>query len=245
MLSIIIPTWNEENYLPKLLDCIKKQTYKNYEIIVVDGNSTDNTLKIAKKYGCRVFREPKDIKGHPGIARNIGSKHAKGDILLFLDADVQIGNSFLEKALKDFTEKNLDIAGFYFVPLSNKFIYKIIIGVYNFLIGITQKFYANASGCALFCKKWLFRKVRGFDESIKLAEDFDFVSRCSKFGNFRIIKNAKVNFSVRRFKIEGILKVTFSYILSGTYRIFFGPDRKNIFRWTTYSQLNKKLNQWL
>ena len=55
MLSIIIPTYNEEEYLPKLLNCIKNQTHKDYEIIVADANSKDKTRQIAKKYG--VFGE--------------------------------------------------------------------------------------------------------------------------------------------------------------------------------------------
>lgn len=56
MISIIIPTWNEENYLPKLLECIKKQTYRDYEVIVADANSTDNTKAIAKKYDCKIVK---------------------------------------------------------------------------------------------------------------------------------------------------------------------------------------------
>ena len=51
MLSIIIPAYNEERYLPKLLNCIKKQTYRDYEVIVADANSKDKTRQIAKKFG--------------------------------------------------------------------------------------------------------------------------------------------------------------------------------------------------
>ena len=85
MISIVIPAYNEERYLPILLDCIKKQTYKNHEIIVADANSTDSTRQIAKKYGCKVVKG-----GMPGIGRNNGAKAAKGEMLLFLDADSRI-----------------------------------------------------------------------------------------------------------------------------------------------------------
>ena len=56
MISIIIPTWNEEECLPKLLECIKKQSYKDYEIIVADANSKDKTVTIAKKHGCKIVK---------------------------------------------------------------------------------------------------------------------------------------------------------------------------------------------
>ena len=52
IISIIIPTYNEEEYLPVLLDSIKKQSYTDYEIIVADANSTDRTREIAEEYGC-------------------------------------------------------------------------------------------------------------------------------------------------------------------------------------------------
>ena len=108
MLSIIIPTYNEEKYLPKLLKCVKKQTYKNYEIIVADADSADKTRQIAKKYGCRVVKG-----GMPAIGRNNGAKAAKGDILLFLDADSLIGKDFVKDSLKDIEIRKLDVAGCY------------------------------------------------------------------------------------------------------------------------------------
>src|SRR3989339_1980792 len=108
MLSIIIPAYNEERYLPKLLNCIKKQTYRDYEVIVADANSKDKTRQIAKKYGCRVVKG-----GMPAAGRNNGAKAAKGGILLFLDADVQFDKDFLKKALNEINKRELDVAGVY------------------------------------------------------------------------------------------------------------------------------------
>src|SRR3989344_4462300 len=106
MISIIIPTFNEEKYLPKLLNCIKNQTYKDYEIIIADANSKDKTKAIAKKYGCKTVRG-----GLPAVGRNNGAKAAKGDILLFLDADSLIEKDFLKNCLGDIQKRNLDVAG--------------------------------------------------------------------------------------------------------------------------------------
>ena len=76
MLSIIIPTLNEEKYLPKLLDSIVKQSYKDYEIIIADNNSKDKTRSIARSYGCRLTKG-----GMPAVARNNGAKIARGKLL--------------------------------------------------------------------------------------------------------------------------------------------------------------------
>ena len=226
MLSIIIPTYNEEKYLPKLLNCIKKQNYANYQIIVSDSNSKDKTRQIAEKYGCIIVNG-----GLPAVGRNNGAKIAKGVILLFLDADVQFCSNFISKSIREFEEKNLDVAGCYVLPLGNNIIDKIFFGIFNLWTFTTQFFYPNASGGGIFCRKWLHKKVNGFDESIKLSEDMDYVKRCAKYGKFRILKSASTFISMRRFEKEGRFKVGFKLLLSSIYRIFFGEIRSNIFKY--------------
>ena len=226
MISIIIPALNEEKYLPKLLDCIKKQTYKGYEIIVADASSTDNTRNIAKKYGCKIVKG-----GMPAVGRNNGAKIAKGDILLFFDADVQLENSFLKNAINEFKERNLDVAGCYIYPLSNNPIDKIFFSIFNLWTALTQSFYPNASGGGIFCKINIYKKVNGFDETIKLSEDMDYVKRCSKHGKFRILRSAKAHVSMRRFEKEGRFKVGLKLFLSALYRLFFGEIRSDIFKY--------------
>src|SRR3989338_341684 len=115
MLSIIIPTLNEEKYLAKLLDSIKNQGFKDYEIIVADNNSKDKTRQTAKKYGCRVVDG-----GKPPIARNNGAKAAKGNLLFFIDADCIIGNDFFKESLYEIKRKSLDVAGCCVWPLGKK-----------------------------------------------------------------------------------------------------------------------------
>ena len=85
ILSIIIPTYNEEEYLPVLLDSIKKQNFEDYEVIIADANSTDKTREIASEYGCIITEG-----GMPAVGRNNGAKIAKGEYLLFLDSDLKL-----------------------------------------------------------------------------------------------------------------------------------------------------------
>jgi len=226
MISIIIPTYNEEKYLPKLLNCIEKQSSKNYELIVADANSKDRTTQIAKRHGCKVVNG-----GMPAVGRNNGAKSAKGDILLFLDADVQFDKDFLKNAVNEMQKRKLDVAGCYIKPLGSNVIDKIFFGIFNLWIAITQSFYPNASGGGIFCRRNVHKKADGFDETIKLSEDMDYAKRCNKLGKFGILRTIKAYISVRRFEKEGRFKIGFKLLLSAVYRVFFGEIRSDIFKY--------------
>jgi glycosyltransferase involved in cell wall biosynthesis len=88
--SIIVPCYNAEQYLSTMIESIQAQTYQNYELIIIDDGSTDNSLKVAFQYAqtnplIKVIAQ--ENSGKPSIARNVGIKVASGDILTFLDAD--------------------------------------------------------------------------------------------------------------------------------------------------------------
>ena len=105
ILSIIIPTYNEEEYLPILLESIKKQSFTDYEIIIADANSTDKTREIAKEYGCIVIEG-----GLPAVGRNNGASIAQGEYLLFLDSDLELTDDYLRNVLYEFRMEHLGIA---------------------------------------------------------------------------------------------------------------------------------------
>lgn len=106
MLSIIIPTLNEEKHLGNLLQSIASQSCEGkIEIIVGDAGSTDKTKLIAKKFGCKITKG-----GLPAKGRNEGAKLATGNLLLFVDADMTLPSDFLTKSLREFNQRNLDVA---------------------------------------------------------------------------------------------------------------------------------------
>lgn len=83
--SIIIPNYNNAEWLDKCLESIMKQTYKNYDVIVIDDCSTDNSVEIIEKYPVALFQAKE--KAFNGGARNMGISLATGDYILFLDSD--------------------------------------------------------------------------------------------------------------------------------------------------------------
>lgn len=103
--SIIIPVHNVEKYLKKCLDSVMNQTYKNYEVIVIDDGSTDDSKKIAKKYKVNLIET--EFVG-VSEARNMAIKKAKGDYLVFLDSDDWWDEELLEK-LNESSENNPDL----------------------------------------------------------------------------------------------------------------------------------------
>ena len=225
MLSIIIPTYNEEKYLPSLLKSIEEQHFKDSEIIISDADSQDNTLKIARSFGSRIVKG-----GHPAKGRNNGALASKGEILLFLDSDIILEKNFLRDCLRQIKEDKLDVAGCYLKPIGNHLLDRIFFYIFNSWTFVTQFFYPNASGAAIFCKKKIFDKVFGFDENLKLSEDMDFVKRCGKISRFRLL-NKRVLVSMRRFEKEGRLKVGSKLLMSAIYRLIFGEIRSDVFKY--------------
>ena len=110
-ISIIIPVYNTEKYISDCLDSILAQTYKNFEVIIIDDGSTDNSLSI-----CNTYKEKnKNISvlhiENSGVsaARNIGIKHAKGEYLLFVDSDDTLYEHSLSMFIKEHTSPDIDI----------------------------------------------------------------------------------------------------------------------------------------
>ena len=226
MLSIIIPTLDEEKHLPLLLESIKKQDFSDYEIIAADAGSEDKTLKIAKDYGCKIV-----AGGLPARGRNQGAKAARGDLLLFLDADVILPEKTFGKILEEFNRRKLDIATFCLLPSKkNKMSKFFFTFFYNLPITSLEKVLPHAA-MGILIKKSLFEKLSGFDEKIKLAEDHDLARRAGKLGKYGILKSTKLFVSDRRFKKDGWLKTGSKYLFCEGYMIFIGPVKSDIFKY--------------
>jgi glycosyltransferase involved in cell wall biosynthesis len=218
--SIIIPTLNEEQMLPKLLDSIKVQDFDDYEVIVSDANSKDSTRAIAEQYGCRVVNG-----GLPAVGRNAGAAAARGDFLFFLDADVIIPQGFIRNVYEEMQDCYYDLATCEIRPLSNYRLDRVLHRMINLAVILNLKVDPKAFGFCIFVTKRLFERVGGFDETIYVAEDNDFVKRASEFRSLRYLSSAHIMVSVRRFEKEGRFAYMNKGIKLNLYRTFRGEIR--------------------
>ena len=205
--SIIIPTYNEEEYLPILLDSIKEQDFDDYEIIVADANSTDKTREIAKDYGCIVVDG-----GLPAVGRNSGARVAKGDLLLFLDSDLKLTDEYLRNVIYEFRVEKLGIAITQMKPMSNKVEDKLFHDFANYFMISVENIKPHGAGCyGIIAKRSLHEECGGFDESLTFGEDTDYIERLAKKEPFMVLRNAKIGVSTRRLEEEGITTLIQQY----------------------------------
>ena len=110
-ISIIIPVYNTEKYISECVNSILSQTYKNFEIIIVDDGSTDNSLDIVKEYQKNYDNITVLHIENSGVsaARNIGIKHAKGEFLFFVDSDDILYDHSLSTFTKELTNDNIEV----------------------------------------------------------------------------------------------------------------------------------------
>jgi len=210
--SFIIPSKNEEKYIENCIRSIKKQTKKNYEIIVVDSGS-DNTKKIANKLGVVVLTEKR--KG-PGAARNTGASKAKGDILIFMDADVRIEKDFIEKVEPHFS-KNISggvckLSVYDSTTPMNRFFYKRMVNHIAFLM-IKLGMIMTTGSLFIYSKK-AFERAGGFNINFMTNEDHELARRASKFGRFVFFNDVHVTTSARRVNRMGLGSAIKMYIKS-------------------------------
>jgi len=204
--SVIVPTLNEEKYLPNTLTSIKKQNYKGeFEIIVADGMSKDHTTEVAKRYTDKIV-----LVNRKGVSagRNEGARAAKGDILVFLDADTIACNNLLDNIAKHFKHKNV-LAG---TPriLTTEYGKSMILYTVANELGINTLFKIKKPimpAVCLACRRDVFWRVGGFNEDLKVAEDVEFSTKIRKLhGKFIFMRNSYVYTSPRRLKQWGVVR---------------------------------------
>lgn len=223
--SIIIPTLNEEKYLPRLLEDLKTQTFSDFEIIHVDAQSQDNTQKIAQKYSSSLdIKTLTSQKKNVSFQRNFGAKQAQADWIIFMDADNLLPNYFLQ-GIKYQIDKNSKIDSFTcWLDTSNYPVkYRPTAQLINFGLSI---FNNAALGSLLGVKKRVLKKVN-FNEKTPYVEDSEFAKNIEEAGFvFTCLKEPRYTYSMRRLEKEGTLKVSKTLLESRLYLLAKG-DMEN------------------
>lgn len=176
--SVIIPVYNGEKYIRNAIDSVINQTYRNFEIVVANDGSTDNTVEILKEYGDKIRWKSQENKG-PASAKKFGTSMAKGEYLAYLDSD----DMFLPDKLKqqvDYLDKHPEVglvySGYYQVDEKGEIVKLISCNKKKALL--IQQNYVPTSG--VMCRRECIDNVGVFDEDLGSNYDWDMWLRISE-----------------------------------------------------------------
>ncbi len=196
--------------MPILLSSLSSQTNKNFEVIISEGRSEDKTKEKALE-----FKDSLDIKVYNSnkknlcYQRNFGAKKAKGNYVIFLDADHWVDKNFIELIFKEIAETNVDVI----IPAATYDTKKLFWRIYslasNILVRVIYAVFRKplGSGPTVIIKKNIFEKIGGYDESIFYFEDHSLLQLAKDCGaKIRHSKKVKIYSSTRRMEKMGIVK---------------------------------------
>ena len=211
--SVIIPTYNRANLVAKAIKSVLSQTYQDFEIIVIDDGSTDNTEEIIRGFKDKRVKYIKKYKENKGssVARNIGIKVARGKYIALLDSDDEWLPEKLDKQIKviknEFPEVgvvcswsyNIDKKGNYiskrYLPKKDGYIYEDLLSTNPISVP------------TVLIKKECFNRVGLFDDLLNAQEDWDMWIRIAKYYRFALIKVPLVKYRLHPNQISKNLEV--------------------------------------
>lgn len=226
MFSIIIPTLNEEKYLPILLEDLANQTYKNFEIIIVDAQSTDKTVRVAESFEKKL---PLNILiskvKNPGLQRNLGAKMSKNEWLLFVDADNQLDADILSKISKKLTKNDLDFFSAHTKPFPGKLVYKAVLFIGSWYISLMQKTSKPFVNEGFFgCKRKSFLAIGGFPPQIKVNEGSLLLEVAYKKGfHYKVFSDVYFTQHMRRVEKNGTWTTAMRFMQVLTHHVLNKP----------------------
>jgi GT2 family glycosyltransferase len=248
-ISIIIPVYNGDDTIEETLNSVYSLSYRNFEVIVVDGGSTDKTNEKIRKFAklhknIKIIQVEKRL--YPSQGRNLGSKEAKGEILLFIDSDGKIPQDTIEKILESFEkEKKATVVIGVF---SKKCKYKNFVSVYkNLYMRYTllnlPKYVPITTGFMTAIKKNVFKKIEGYSENLKSVEDVELGERLVKKGyKIYLNKNLEVE-HLKGYSLIALLKNDFERAIPWAKLLLKNFNLKKILKDRRYT--DKSINLML
>lgn len=204
-ISIIIPVFNEQEYLPRALKAVKSACPRA-ELIVVDGGSADRTVVIARQYGAKVLIS---CKGR-AVQMNAGAGQAHGDILVFFPADSIPGKDFFKGIKKALAMKGVVGGGFRVRFDDPNPFFRVVEFSSNFRARFLKIFYLDQG---LFVKRSVFEKVGGFPQ-VGVMEETELCNNIKKVGYLSCCRSI-TSTSPRRFFANGPVK---TWLIMGMVR---------------------------
>jgi len=223
MISIVIPVYNEEKYIHRTLRAIRSQTFTDFEVIVKDGGSHDQTIKIAKKFADKVVSMPDTSAAD---ARNQGARYAEGEILVFMDADTFLLPQTLERFNKSMDNKKVVGVSCRKIPQSGSLLDRFLYEFVNASTFASSKIgLGGAHGNCMLIRKCVFEQIGGFNPNIIVAEEQELVRRASKFGRYDFLLDSYVVENPRRLQKWGRLRLYMAWT-TGMVKSFIAGKRQ-------------------
>lgn len=174
--SVIIPMYNSEKYIKNTINSVIEQTFNDWELIVVDDGSSDNSIEVAKSFNDERIRLIESLNGGASSARNIGIDNASGEYITFLDSDDLYDRNYLEKLFR-FNNYDLVVCGIKRIindkteAFCAEFTYN---NIPNNILDIIQSGMLNSPVNKLYKKAIIDKYHLKFDISMEIGEDYNF-----------------------------------------------------------------------
>ena len=212
MITVVIPTYNEEKNIERCLRAFGEQTIsrQEFEIIVVDGQSNDRTVEIAQRYADRVIQQ---ISEGVGGARNDGVKAARGDVIVTTDADCIPNREWLEVVQERFENEDVVAVTGFLDPFDYEdlnryeaFIYRQLFRISNDMLTVFAiTGYYHLCGANSAFHRDTFLEVGGYLD-LPYSDDVEIYKRLKSKGKMVLENRMKVNYSIRRIKRMSLIK---------------------------------------
>lgn len=219
-ISVVIPCFNEEKYVHKLLDCFSRQNLKPEEIIVADSDSEDGTLETVRKYSRKLpVKVIESAIRSPGGARNAGAAKAAGEYLIFIDADIIIPDNFI-KNVNDYLEKDpVDFISPKYRSDGGHFADTLLFWVVNNALYLRMKILKRIFGIGgvMIIRRSLHEQVGGFDPNRQAHNDMDYLKKLKRQRpSFAYLDSLVVTHSSRRYQNQSMVQALFSLLKENT-----------------------------
>ncbi len=217
-ITVVIPAYNEEKNLPHALESLSKQTYKNFDVIVADNNSTDSTPQIIKEH--KAQRVLVTQKGYV-FALDSGMRQASGEIISVTDADTRVSSDWLEEIARVFSDSQVvGLTGS--IAIQDKSLFSKLLDLLygGFLLIHFSIGKPHLIGFNFAVRKEAFLKAGGLDKKYTMSPDVDLGLRLKKYGKLVFAKKVKIVPSMRRWE-DSASKAFIEYAKGYFYALWF------------------------
>jgi glycosyltransferase involved in cell wall biosynthesis len=244
--SVVIPTLNEDKFLPKLLGDFNRQLDRDFEAVVVDGKSEDKTVQTASSFCGKLpgFKVLQTSVRNVSVQRNLGARETSGKFLVFVDADARIPTNYLSQIHHHLIEEDprCRFVTTWFKPDTNKQKDKILIAFINLLVEVANSLdQPGVSGSNIVVRRREFEKIDGFNEKAKISEDWDLAKRLGRKGiKLQILKSPKMTYCLRRLRREGMGETIGKFVKATSKFLLSDSTMEEIFDYPMGGKVRKK-----